>query len=201
MRYAAIRQNELPKFTKFATWLNADCWKDDARPLRREDSRMLPMTFEAIPTVDPERPLQALSLPAWLQRCVNAATADFSPTIPAELALSEEQRAAVVVLVEELDNAEMACDVDHTMTLVVALLDAFPAAKLSEDQARSKAKGYITALEGVPTGQSQKRAVDGYRQKQAHKITISRRPRHASAKYQMRCLRTCARCGLICAGC
>jgi hypothetical protein len=30
MRYAAARQGELPRFTKFpATWLNADCWRDE----------------------------------------------------------------------------------------------------------------------------------------------------------------------------
>jgi hypothetical protein len=110
------------------------------------------IAFESIPTLDPEQPLRALSLPAWLQRCVNALTADFmKPMIPADLALSDEQRAAVTIRVEEIGKAEMMCDVDHTMALVVDLLDAFPSTKLSEEQQKSKARGYMTALEGMPT--------------------------------------------------
>jgi hypothetical protein len=113
---------------------------------------MLPMNFEPIAKLDTEQPLRTLSLPAWLRCCVNALTADFSnPTIPAELALSEEQQRQVEVRVHELGEAEIACDVDHTMAVVVELLEAFPAPKLSEDQARRKAKGYLTALEHVPT--------------------------------------------------
>jgi hypothetical protein len=73
-----------------------------------------------------------------------------NPEIPSELALSEEQRAAVAVRLDELGLAEIACDVDHTMAVVVDLLDAFPTAKLSPDQVRSKAKGYIIALEDTP---------------------------------------------------
>ena len=113
---------------------------------------MLPMKFEPISPLDPKRPLRALLLPAWLQRSVNALTADYSnPTIPANLALSEEQRRDVQARVDLLGEAEIACDVDQTMTVVVELLEAFPAAKLSDEQARLKAKGYITALEGLPT--------------------------------------------------
>jgi hypothetical protein len=117
-----------------------------------EGNHMLPMNFEPIAKLDPEQPLRTLSPPAWLRCCVNALTADFSnPTIPDELALSEEQRRQVEVRVHELGEAEIACDVDHTMAVVVELLEAFPAAKLSENQARRKAKGYMTALENVPT--------------------------------------------------
>jgi hypothetical protein len=113
---------------------------------------MLPMNVEPIANLDREQPLRTLSLPAWLQRCVNALTVDFlTPMIPADLALSEEQRRQVEIRVHELGEAEIACDVDHTMAVVVELLEAFPAAKLSEDQARRKAKGYMTALENVPT--------------------------------------------------
>jgi hypothetical protein len=65
--------------------------------------------------------------------------------------LSEEQRRAVQARVDQLVEAEIAADVDQTMTVVVELLEAFPAAKLSDEQARLKAKGYITALEGVST--------------------------------------------------
>jgi len=113
---------------------------------------MLPMKFEPISPLDPERPLRALSLPGWLQRSVSVLTADYStPTIPAEFALSEEQRGDVQNRVDQLGEAEIACDVDQTMTVVVELMEAFPAAKLSCEQARLKAKGYITALEGLPT--------------------------------------------------
>jgi hypothetical protein len=120
--------------------------------LHTEGKRMLPTTFEPISPLDPERPLRALSLPGWLQRLVNALTADYSnPTIPAKLALSEEQRRDVQTRVDQLGEAEIACDVDQTMTVVVELLEAFPTAKLSGEQARLKARGYIIALEGLPT--------------------------------------------------
>ena len=113
---------------------------------------MLPVIFEPIQRLDPGRPLEALSLPGWLTCCVNSLGADYlNPEIPSELALSEEQRAAVAVRLDELALAEIACDVDHTMAVVVDLLEAFPAAKLSPDQVRSKAKGYIIALEDTPT--------------------------------------------------
>jgi hypothetical protein len=69
----------------------------------------------------------------------------------AELALSEEQRTAVAARLEQLGLAEIACDGDHTMAVVVDLLEAFPSAKLSADQARSKARGYMDALKDVPT--------------------------------------------------
>src|SRR5262245_20323888 len=117
------------------------------------EGEMLPVTFEPIPKLDPEKPLEALlSLPAWLQRCVKGLTADYMrPTIPAELALSEEQRVAIAVRVEALKSAEMSCDIDRTMAVVVTLLDAFPGAKLGDDQARTKAQGYMTALESIPT--------------------------------------------------
>jgi hypothetical protein len=71
--------------------------------------------------------------------------------IPPHLALSGEQRAAVEVRVEQLGDAEVACDIDYTMAVVVEMLDAFPAAKVSDDQTKRKAKGYITALEDAPT--------------------------------------------------
>lgn len=113
---------------------------------------MMPVVVEPIASLDPERPLQALSLPAWLQRCLNALTRDFSsPTIPTDLGLTEDQRAAIAVRVRQLGEAEIACDVDHTMAVVVQLSEGFPAGRLSDDQARLKAKAYITALEGVPT--------------------------------------------------
>jgi hypothetical protein len=117
-----------------------------------EGKHMLPIALEPIPHLDREQPLRALSLPAWLQRCVNALTADFlKPTLPTELMLSSEQRIAIEVRIDELSEAELACDVDHTMAVVVELLEGFPAAKLSEDQARLKSKAYITALEGIAT--------------------------------------------------
>jgi hypothetical protein len=120
--------------------------------LHTEGKRMLPTEFEPISPLDPKRPLRALSLPAWLQRSVNALTADcLNPMIQASLALSEEQRRAVQARVDHLGEAEIAADVDETMMVAVELLEAFPAAKLSDEQARLKAKGYITALEGVPT--------------------------------------------------
>jgi hypothetical protein len=56
-----------------------------------------------------------------------------------------------MIRIEEIEKAEMLCDVDHTMAVVVDLLDAFPSTKLSEEQQKSKAKGYMTALEGMPT--------------------------------------------------
>jgi hypothetical protein len=113
---------------------------------------MRPAKFEPITPLDPEKPLQALSLPAWLQRCLNALTPDyFNPQIPAELALSKEQRAAIGARISALSQAEMACSVDHTMAVVVDLLEGFPTAKLTDDQARRKAKAYITALEDIPT--------------------------------------------------
>jgi hypothetical protein len=52
--------------------------------------------------------------------------------------------------IDELGKAEVACDVDLTMAVVVDLLEPYPSAKLSDDQARRKAKGYMTALEDVP---------------------------------------------------
>lgn len=113
---------------------------------------MLPAKFEPVPRLDPEHPLPALSLPAWLQRCASAMTADsLSPTIPTELQLSDEQRAAVALRVDDLSEAELAYDVDHTSAVVVELLEGFGGARLSDDQARLKAKAYITALEEVPT--------------------------------------------------
>ena len=113
---------------------------------------MLPMSFEPIPRLDLDQPDRALWLPAWLQRCVSALPAGcLNPTIPAELALNQQQRRAVLVRVNELEEAETACDVDHTVAAVLEMLEAFPSANLSDAQARNKMKGYMTALEDVPT--------------------------------------------------
>jgi hypothetical protein len=113
---------------------------------------MLPANFEPIQDLDPEQPLRALSLPAWLQRCVESLGADYmNPEIPIELALSDAQVRAVVVRLDELSEAELACDVDHTMAVVAQLFESFATARLTEDQAKARAKGYLTALEGVPT--------------------------------------------------
>src|ERR1700686_2480395 len=75
----------------------------------KEGKRMLPVIFEPIQRLDPGRPLEALSLPGWLTCCVNSLGADYlNPEIPSELALSEEQRAAVAVRLDELALAEIA---------------------------------------------------------------------------------------------
>jgi hypothetical protein len=113
---------------------------------------MMPTNFEPIQHLDPERPLRALSLPAWLQRSVESLGADYmNPEIPIELALNNAQVQAVVVRLDELSGAEIACDVDHTMAVVAELFESFGTARLTDGQAKARAKGYLTALEGMPT--------------------------------------------------
>jgi hypothetical protein len=113
---------------------------------------MLPTRFEPIQPLDPDQPLQALSLPPWVQRCLKDLTADYmNPEISAELALSDAQRAAVEARIEDLEAAEIACDVDNSMAVLAGLVEAFASARLTDEQARARAKGYMTALEGMPT--------------------------------------------------
>jgi hypothetical protein len=113
---------------------------------------MLPAPFEAIAPLDPANPLRALSLPQWVQNSLGALTAGYmSPTIPADFVFTEQQRSALERRIEDIDLAEMASDVDLTMAVVVELLEGFGGPRLSEDQARLRAKAYITALEGLPT--------------------------------------------------
>jgi hypothetical protein len=51
--------------------------------------------------------------------------------------------------VEQLNAAELACDVDHTVAVVIDLLEGFPGARLSDEQARIRCKAYIEALESI----------------------------------------------------
>jgi hypothetical protein len=80
-------------------------------------------------------------------------TADYTHPIitKPECVLTEPQRLAIERRVEELSTAELAGDIDVTMAAVVELLEGFGGPRPSDDQARLRAKAYITALEGVPT--------------------------------------------------
>jgi len=110
---------------------------------------MLPAKFEAIQPLDPARPLRALCLPPWVERCVAAVT--FDGRLPSELALTEDQRGMISVRVDELMKGEMACDVPQTMVVIAGLVEALTNQKISAEQAEVRSEAWLTALEGVPT--------------------------------------------------
>jgi hypothetical protein len=110
---------------------------------------MLPTKFEAIQPLDPVRPLRALCLPPWVERCVAAVT--FDGRLPSELALSQDQRGAISVRVDELMKEEMACDVPQTMVIIVGLVESLTNHKISAEQAEVRSEAWLTAFEGVPT--------------------------------------------------
>ena len=150
----------------------------DAKPIGREHGEIACAillakveNMNALAKIEPMVPLdlgrstKTLSLPEWLLRSVSGLTVGSEavtredgvqarrpiPTIYRSLAPSKAQCAAIEVRLAELRAALGQTNVDYSMAKVTELLLSFPSQAVNEAGAKAKARGYIIALDDLPS--------------------------------------------------
>lgn len=100
---------------------------------------------------------QALSLPAslpalpdWVQRSLSALTAGYPNFIPKALALTPEQRPAVLAMIEDLDRRLSVRSVDQIAVELAKLFSAHPQMQSGDSEAELRSETFLEALEDFP---------------------------------------------------
>lgn len=118
-----------------------------------------------IERIDARRPLATLSLPAWLQRSVSGLTVGWEDvtradgakarmrvwTIARSLSPTAETRRAIESRISDLSRILAAVDVDVALARVTEMLLAFPMPAGGQSAATARARGYIAALDDLPS--------------------------------------------------
>ena len=112
----------------------------------------VPAAQSQAPKPDPTAALLAPSehSPGWLKQRLSALTADFSPSIPEALALTDAQRVAVQTMADRLAAHLSASSTDDVVSAVAQMRVVMPTGGLDDGQAAAAGRAYLIALEGAP---------------------------------------------------
>lgn len=109
--------------------------------------------------------MEAFSLPDSLRRSLSGLTVNYRETLDADghrirapmatieqsRAPSQRDRQLAVAKISVLDSLQSLRSVDYSMAKVTEMLLCFPQSAMSESVAKARAKGFIAALEDLPT--------------------------------------------------
>jgi hypothetical protein len=124
--------------------------------------------LERIPLPDPRRPERMPSLPAWVASRVvslkdemqwEAASGKYrmTPTLSANLILSQEERDVIAEHVADLERFRGPTPADEvgaekaTLVVVTRMMLALPAARQNEASAEARGEAYMVVLDDLPT--------------------------------------------------